>query len=477
MKRVLCNLMFVLVAFTSVSAQQAQTVQVSTAQANVRLEPNRTSMVVARPPVGTILEVVGVSGDWVQVKLPKDSSGFDRVGYILKSLTKATTTPASVKAPKAIAVAAPTPPKQIKVAVGTEVKLRVMTPLSSGDAKVGEEVDLRVAGDVLVDGEVVIKQDTIAAAHLTKVTTQKLRRPGTLEFAIESVPAVNNEPVQLKGIQVVTGTTGRIRADEANIADGTVFSAVVDTELVMTKQPTLPGSKANSPTNTPMNAGMTNVDVVQLVRQHLGDQVIVAKINQTQLVNFQLDNQDLAALKQAGVSETVIAAMLNRSSTQVAPSPGIPFPGMGGMPGGNVAVRLLLKDGEHALHSIAGDRSSTYAYVTVLQFMDYPGLRATVRTSEHSVVFMVTSAESPVGRFYIVKTDPDSKKAVRSVKLGRSRMFSQDSVMTPDSDWTIPFVATQVGQSVWRLTVQRQLRPGEYGIYIRNGDFYDFGVD
>ena len=50
------------------------------------VKPSGTLM--ATVPAGTVLNVVGESNGWLQVRLPKDSQGFERLGYILASLTR-----------------------------------------------------------------------------------------------------------------------------------------------------------------------------------------------------------------------------------------------------------------------------------------------------------------------------------------------------------------------------------------------------
>jgi curli biogenesis system outer membrane secretion channel CsgG len=77
------------------SAQTPGAVQVVTADAKVFLSAEANSPVVTPVPVGAVLEVVGSSGTYYQVRLPRDSSGFDRVGFILKSAVRASAAPAA----------------------------------------------------------------------------------------------------------------------------------------------------------------------------------------------------------------------------------------------------------------------------------------------------------------------------------------------------------------------------------------------
>lgn len=68
--------------------QNPQSVQVTVSQANIRLEPGVTAKVIATVPAGTILPVSGLNGDWFQVRLPRDSSGFERMGYVSRTAVK-----------------------------------------------------------------------------------------------------------------------------------------------------------------------------------------------------------------------------------------------------------------------------------------------------------------------------------------------------------------------------------------------------
>ena len=67
---------------------------------------------------------------------------------------------------------------------------------------------------------------------------------------------------------------------------------------------------------------LTNADVVKMSKAALGDDLIIAKIQQAQQVNFKLDTDDIIQLKQAGVHQEVISAMLKRSSSSSAGSTG-----------------------------------------------------------------------------------------------------------------------------------------------------------
>jgi hypothetical protein len=67
-------------------------------------------------------------------------------------------------------------------------------------------------------------------------------------------------------------------------------------------------------------APLTNHDVVSLSNLGVGDPAVIAKVRQAPAVDFRLDVDGLAALKKAGVSGSVITAMLDRSAAAASPT-------------------------------------------------------------------------------------------------------------------------------------------------------------
>jgi hypothetical protein len=237
-------------------------------------------------------------------------------------------------------------------------------------------------------------------------------------------------------------------------------------------------------------APLTNADVVKLCKLDLGDQVVIAKINQAKTVNFNLDTDSLIKLKEESVSKDVIAAMLKRSTPieggpaagGVPPRPANGAPATNGSGGAGSAVRLCTTSGDVALLRLSGEQSMTYAFVTMLRFMDYPGLKAQTRTTDRQPTLVILSDADPRGQFFLVKAKSNKRHDNRSVKVGAG-FFGTKGINVPDKDWTIPYEATQEQPGTWRLRVPSGLTPGEYCIYVAAGDpisvgsIYDFGVD
>ena len=67
---------------------------------------------------------------------------------------------------------------------------------------------------------------------------------------------------------------------------------------------------------------MNNQDVIKLVKAKIAEDLIIAKIKQSK-TKFDVSVDGLVALKEAGVSDNVIAAMMNPAAS-AAPPPSAP---------------------------------------------------------------------------------------------------------------------------------------------------------
>jgi hypothetical protein len=225
---------------------------------------------------------------------------------------------------------------------------------------------------------------------------------------------------------------------------------------------------------------LTNDDVVKLAAAGLDDSVLIAKIEQAEEVEFSLETDDLISLSEAGVSGDVIAAMLARTTrppvaqqTPAAQPDDVPEIQQHG-------VTMLASDGRFELLDLTSTGMSGGMFV---HFTDYPGLHAEIRTRDKKPAFLVRLDRPPQNRIYIVKVDVDEDDDVRSLKIGGKGVkkffkaqvgqFTADS--RPDKDWTFTFTSEEIEDGVWKLTLEEELQPGEYGVLA--GSFFDFGVD
>ena len=72
---------------------------------------------------------------------------------------------------------------------------------------------------------------------------------------------------------------------------------------------------------TPATSQFGNADVIKLVQSGLSDGFIVARIRQAPATNFDLSSDALVLLKKTGVSEAVLAVMLDPAATPLVPTP------------------------------------------------------------------------------------------------------------------------------------------------------------
>ena len=154
---------------------------------------------------------------------------------------------------------------------------------------------------------------------------------------------------------------------------------------------------------------------------------------------------------------------------------------------GDEGVVLRGAKGEVKLQSVQGDISFTWVYVTTLMFLDFPGLKADIKITDPRPTIVVRNNKSPRGRVFLVKCASNEKDNDRSVKVGRTKLFSQKSWGTPDKDWMIDFDIKELPNNTWELTPRENLKPGEYGVLFRGGfygllggtqgELFDFSVE
>jgi hypothetical protein len=229
---------------------------------------------------------------------------------------------------------------------------------------------------------------------------------------------------------------------------------------------------------------LTNEDIVKLVKLDLGDEAVIAKIRQAAEVDFQLDTDDLVELKDAGVDGKIIAAMLDRPTGRRAAETGSSGGFAGVLPGAGMdapgaGVKLIDSDGKsRSLGSMVGQLSTTYAFVKMLLWLNFPGQHATIQVRGNHPDFLVLADADPRSRYYVVRLDVNDESNDRSLKVGQGGPFAQRVGGIPDSDWTFAYDVTESSSGVWKLTLKQSLEKGEYGVFsVRSQELYDFGVN
>jgi tRNA pseudouridine-54 N-methylase len=217
---------------------------------------------------------------------------------------------------------------------GTRIPVRVMQQLSSASVRSNDPVTFAVVEDVVVDGDVVIKQGTpVRGVIVDAAEKRRMGRAGRLSYAVHETKAVDRTLIRLRAVQqgkgdsnvtstAVTTTAVAVfvpvaapffllrKGGDIVIPEGTRVDAFVDGDHAVHV------GDDGTAVVTPIARGtgsavtMTNADVLALHQAGFGDDVILAKIGKGTSA-FSLEARELVALQKAGVSERVIAAMLS----------------------------------------------------------------------------------------------------------------------------------------------------------------------
>lgn len=222
---------------------------------------------------------------------------------------------------------------------GTPVRLRLTRNLSSADAQVGETVDFEVLEDVKVNDVVVIARGGTALATVTEAQPKRrLGRGGKLNVNIDHVRLVNGQKVALRAVKEAKGSgkggtvTGAVVATsivffpaaplflllhgkDITIPKGTEITAYINGDVQLD-----PGqfraaiSPARGPAPEPprSQSRLTNDDIVAMVKAGLSEDTIIATIRNS-AAGYRLQPQDLIQLKQAGVPDRILQAMIEAS--------------------------------------------------------------------------------------------------------------------------------------------------------------------
>jgi hypothetical protein len=232
---------------------------------------------------------------------------------------------------------------------------------------------------------------------------------------------------------------------------------------------------------------LDNAEIVKLTKLEMGDDVIIAKIKAASTVQFATTTDDLVKLKSAGVSKAVMAAMVDRTNAGSA-AHAASDAAAGGSAGAAAAVgsiTLVAKDGTVTLSPIEGEVKTIVApFVGFKRFIVFDELTAKVRTKDHKPSITIAAAKDPSqGGYWLVKLDQDkdAEDMNRGMDVESPGMWGGSLSSAPDDDFKIKCEKAEEKPGVWRFTPIKDLKPGEYGVYVGKGEqtgiVYDFGVD
>jgi hypothetical protein len=216
---------------------------------------------------------------------------------------------------------------------GTPVRLRLNRTVSSADAHVGETVDFEVTEPVINQNYVVIPKGAVALGRVTKVETRRrFGRAGELELSIDSVRLTDGRTLPLratpeKGEGDMSGARKAatfaaspilvwVKGKNVTFEKGTESTAYVSGDVrIYESQPrpglTLVPDRAADRSAAP-GAMLTNADIVRMQKARLSEEIILSKIDAS-TTNFDTGTQDLIQLKEAGVNDAIINAMVQKA--------------------------------------------------------------------------------------------------------------------------------------------------------------------
>ena len=218
---------------------------------------------------------------------------------------------------------------------------------------------------------------------------------------------------------------------------------------------------------------LRNADVIQLTKAGLGDAVIIAKINSARDVEFDLATDELVRLKEAGVSRDVITAMIGRTGQAIS----------GAGPAGPKVV-LFASGSQTELTPVDGEVKTIVApFVGRRRFVVFSEVAAKVRTKDRRPSLLLASERDPRKGWWFVKLDQDKdpEDMDRSIDVESPGMWGGTLSSSPDDDSVVDHNVVEETPGHWRFTPRKDLKPGEYGLYVGKGErastLYDFGID
>ncbi|HEX8638059.1 MAG TPA: hypothetical protein VF692_08355 [Pyrinomonadaceae bacterium] len=262
---------------------------------------------------------------------------------------------------------------------------------------------------------------------------------------------------------------------------------------------------------------MTNEEVISLAKAGLNESIIINKIK-TSKSNFVLSTDNLIKLKQAGISDEIVAAMLEAKSgktvqtvSTAAAQPNARGTGDPNDPTAlhNYGVYLYEeKDGNRKMTQMnaavsAQNRTGGGFTAAVTPFglgkvktkANLPGTTAAMQIKETRPTFyfyldatsggLNTSSGVPStpNEFALVRFNVRSDN--REITIAKSNQWGSKGGLS--DEYVVPFSAEHLGNGIYKVTPNVDLKKGEYAFYLVNSGnsnasaavgakFFDFGV-
>ena len=270
---------------------------------------------------------------------------------------------------------------------------------------------------------------------------------------------------------------------------------------------------ASSSVITAQDEVMTNDEVISLSKAGLSPGIIISKIRSGKS-NFDLSTDSLIKLKQSGVPDDIVAAMLEAKSGKPSSSAI-----SNTMAGGDDPNNPMAKHSYGIyLYEVRGERrkmtqlapnvsaqnrtggtftsSLTYGISKVKVKSNLPGRNASLQIKDTQPVFYfyldvssgglntASGIPSSPNEFAMIRFNQRSDN--REVTIGKVNAFGGKGGLS--DEYVVQFNSEDMGNGVYKVTPAAPLRTGEYAFYLLNSGnsnasaavgakFFDFGVN
>jgi hypothetical protein len=219
---------------------------------------------------------------------------------------------------------------------GTPVRLRLNSDISSATARANETVDFEVTEPVIYQNYVVIPKGSVALGRVIKAEAKRrFGRSGALEISVDSVRLPDGQTIPLRathekgegdmsGARVGATIAASpvlvwVKGKDVSFKKGTETTAYVSGDARMDESGPRAGSRAASDAQADRRTGpgavLSNADIVKMGKAGLSDEITLNTISGSP-ANFDTGAQDLIKLKEAGINDTIINAMVQKSRSR-----------------------------------------------------------------------------------------------------------------------------------------------------------------
>lgn len=214
-----------------------------------------------------------------------------------------------------------------------------------------------------------------------------------------------------------------------------------------------------SPFLVAQDAEITNVRVVEMTKLGLGDEIIIARIR-TGSCKFAVADNDLAALKKANVSDKVIAAMLEAS---VLTKP-----------------RITIDGNPLELHTIGQEKVGgrlghdvSFGIKSVKEKAYLQGQHASVLASSTPSIQIELPPNNSIDDYILVLMDGKGDRRELEMASGGGTVGQKHGIR---SDRVVKTSYDPVGGRLYKISVEKPLKRGEYIVYIVGSADYEKGI-